>query len=213
MTYAPAQIWHDIDLPLIAILRGIQPPEVDGIAGALLKLGFRAIEIPLNSPDPFTSIGLAVQTAAGYEKTLIGAGTVLTAKDVDQVHEQGGNLIVSPNLNQSVVARTLALGMASFPGVLAPTEAHGAVAMGATGLKFFPANHLGPSGIAAISATLPANVSMAAVGGVGAGDFTAYQRAGVQGFGLGSSLYHPGDTPDQVRDKAAAVLAAYRQAS
>ena len=206
-------IWDQIELPLIAILRGIRPEETSDIVGALLEEGFRAIEIPLNSPSPFISIQHAVRAATPYDNTLIGAGTVLHPDDVDRVKEVGGNLIVSPNIDPAVVERALGQNMACFPGVFSPTEAHRAIQLGATGLKFFPADQLGPKGIAAIKATLPADIRIAAVGGVQAADFASYLRAGVVGFGLGSNLYKPGDTSDQVREKTRQVVSAFRQAA
>lgn len=204
-----AGIWKAAGAKLIAILRGVQPHEMVAIADALLAAGFPAIEVPLNSPDPFASIEIAAERARRAGPRLIGAGTVLEARDVARVADAGGNLIVSPNMDAAVVEAALARGMACFPGVFTATEAHAAVRAGATGLKFFPASLLGPSGIKAIRATLP-DVSLCAVGGVAPQDFAAYRAAGVEGFGLGSSLYAPGASADDVGRAAADSVAAYQ---
>jgi len=204
----PQQIWTAATPKLIAILRGIRPDEMAPIADHLLEAGFPAIEVPLNSPDPFDSIAIAAQRAADYGPRLIGAGTVLDPADVARVAQAGGNLIVSPNMDTSVVQAALDAGMACFPGVFTATEAHLAVKMGATGLKFFPASQLGASGIKAIRATLPQDVSICAVGGVGPSEMAAYRAAGVAGFGLGSSLYTPGATASDVAAAAKESVAA-----
>jgi len=195
---------------LVAILRGITPDEVDPLVGTLIDSGFTAIEIPLNSPTPFESIARAVELsrARGGPERLIGAGTVLTAEDVDRVKGCGGNLVVSPNVDRAVIVRALELGMRVMPGVMTPTEALAAIDAGARDLKFFPASLLGPDGIKAIRAVLPEDVRIYAVGGVGADDFAAYTGAGVFGFGLGSSLFKPGADADVVRAAAEACMAA-----
>ncbi|MEL7099400.1 MAG: 2-dehydro-3-deoxy-6-phosphogalactonate aldolase [Pseudomonadota bacterium] len=205
-----AEMWRLAPSKLIAILRGVRPDEVGAIADVLLQAGFPAVEVPLNSPDPFTSIEIAVRRTEGMSARLIGAGTVLDAEDVARVASAGGNLIVSPNMDPSVVAAARQRGMACFPGVFTPTEAHAAIRAGATGLKFFPASQLGPAGIKAIRATLPPETSICAVGGVGPKDFAAYRAAGVEGFGLGSSLYAPGATADTVKAAAIASINAYQ---
>src|SRR5262245_23905496 len=172
--------------PLIAILRGIKPEETEAIVGVLIEAGMTAIEIPLNSPDPFRSIGIAAKRApAGI---LIGAGTVLSAQDVDRLHDVGGRLMVSPNVDVDVLARANTHGMVTMPGVFTPTEALLAARSGASSLKFFPASVLGPSGISAIRAVLP-NVMIAAVGGISEQHFADYIKVGVSAFGMGSSLY------------------------
>ena len=200
----------DSDRRLVAILRGITPDEVGPLVGGLMACGFEAIEIPLNSPTPFESIARAVALSKehGAVERLIGAGTVLTADDVDRVQDCGGNLIVSPNVDRAVISRAVALGMRVMPGVMTPTEALAAIDAGARDLKFFPASLLGPDGIKAIRAVLPTDVKIYAVGGVGADDFAAYTAAGVYGFGLGSSLFKPGDSEDKVRTAATACMAA-----
>lgn len=193
--------------PLVAILRGLTPGETEAIVGTLLEAGLRAIEIPLNSPDPFRSIGIAAKMAP--DDALIGAGTVLTTGDVDRLDQVGGRLFVSPNVDAPVIAHAAAKGMVTLPGVFTPTEALAAAKAGATGLKFFPASVLGPSGISAIRAVLPKELEIAAVGGVSETDFAAYARIGVKSFGLGSSLFKPGMTAAEVRARADATVKAY----
>ena len=200
----------DSDKRLVAILRGITPDEVGPLVGGLMQSGFEAIEIPLNSPTPFESINRAVALSSehGGADRLIGAGTVLTADDVDRVRDCGGNLIVSPNVDRAVISRAVTLGMRVMPGVMTPTEALAAIDAGARDLKFFPASLLGPDGIKAIRAVLPDDVKIYAVGGVGSEDFAAYAAAGVYGFGLGSSLFKPGTNASTVRAAAEACMAA-----
>lgn len=199
--------WPALRRSMIAILRGVKPDEIEAIGAALIEEGFEAVEIPLNSPDPFTSIEtLAKMAPAGV---LIGAGTVLTEADVERLDAAGGRLFVSPNLNAPVIARAASLGMVTMPGVFTPSEALAAVAAGASGLKFFPASVLGPSGIKAIRAVLPPEVEIGAVGGVSDADFAAYAATGVRSFGLGSNLYAPGIGADEVRRRARATVAAY----
>lgn len=196
--------------PLVAILRGVKPEETEAIVSVLIEAGMTAIEIPLNSPDPFRSIGAAVKQApAGV---LIGAGTVLTAQDVDRLHDVGGRLMVSPNVDTDVLARAHQHGMVTMPGVFSPTEALLAARSGASSLKFFPASVLGASGIAAIRAVLPAGVMIAAVGGVSDQNFAEYIKGGVTAFGLGSSLYKPDMTAADVAARAKVTTAAYDRA-
>jgi 2-dehydro-3-deoxyphosphogalactonate aldolase len=196
--------------PLVAILRGVKPLETESIVGVLIEAGMTAIEIPLNSPDPFRSIATAAKQApAGV---LIGAGTVLTAQDVDRLHEVGGRLMVSPNVDTEVLARAHQHGMVTMPGVFSPTEALLAARSGASSLKFFPASVLGASGIAAIRAVLPAGVMIAAVGGVSDQNFAEYIKGGVTAFGLGSSLYKPGMTAADVAARAKATITAFDRA-
>jgi 2-dehydro-3-deoxyphosphogalactonate aldolase len=193
--------------PLIAILRGLKPTETEGVVGALIETGFTAIEIPLNSPDPFTSIATAVRMAP--EGCLIGAGTMLTVADVDRLADVGGRLMVSPNVDPEVISHAAAKGMVTMPGVLTPTEALAAARAGATGLKFFPASVLGPSGIQAIRTILPSDLEIAAVGGVSDANFADYARVGIRSFGLGSSLYKPGMSAADVAARARATIEAY----
>ena len=211
---AQPMTWQKLDRKLVAILRGIQPEETTGIVETLLDAGFRAIEIPLNSPDPFRSIEIAAQTvqATSVGQCLIGAGTVLTVEEAQRVRDCGGNLVVSPNMNPAVIAETVAIGLVSVSGVFTATESHAALAAGASGLKFFPAFLLGPKGIQAIQTILPIGTPVCAVGGIGHKDFAAYIKAGINGFGMGSSLYKPGDTAASVGVKARAMVAAYDEA-
>lgn len=196
--------------PLVAILRGVKPEETEAIVGVLIEAGMTAIEIPLNSPDPFRCIATAVKQApAGV---LIGAGTVLSATDVDRLNDVGGRLMVSPNVDTEVLARAHQHGMVTMPGVFSPTEALLAARAGASSLKFFPANVLGASGIAAIRAVLPAGVMIAAVGGVSDQNFAEYIKGGVTAFGLGSSLYKPGMAAADVAARAKATITAYDRA-
>jgi 2-dehydro-3-deoxyphosphogalactonate aldolase len=193
--------------PLVAILRGVRPEETADIVGVLIDSGMTAIEIPLNSPDPFRSIEIAVKRApAGI---LVGAGTVLTSEAADRLHDAGGRLMVSPNVDVDVIARARAHGMVTMPGVFTPTEALLAAKAGASSLKFFPASVLGAVGITAIRAVLPADTMIAAVGGVSDANFADYVKAGILAFGLGSSLYKPGMTAAEVAGRAKATIEAY----
>ncbi|MEY9754928.1 2-dehydro-3-deoxy-6-phosphogalactonate aldolase [Bradyrhizobium yuanmingense] len=196
--------------PLVAILRGIKPEETEAIVGILVEAGMTAIEIPLNSPDPFRSIALAAKQAP--PGVLIGAGTVLTTADVDRLNDVGGRLMVSPNVDTEVLARAHQHRMVTMPGVFSPTEALLAACSGASSLKFFPASVLGAAGIAAIRAVLPAGVMIAAVGGVSDQNFAEYIKGGVTAFGLGSSLYKPGMTATDVAARAEVTIAAYDRA-
>ena len=199
--------WPPLRRPLVAILRGITPAETEAVVGALVEEGFEAIEIPLNSPDPFTSIATAARLAPAH--CWIGAGTVLEIEDVDRLADVGGRLLVSPNVDPAVLARAAEHGMVTMPGVFTPTEALAATRAGASMLKFFPATVLGPSGIAAIRAVLPAGLGIAAVGGVSEEIFADYARVGVCAFGLGSSLFAPGLSAAQVAQRARRVIEAY----
>jgi 2-dehydro-3-deoxyphosphogalactonate aldolase len=193
--------------PLVAILRGVRPEETEAIVGVLIDHGITAIEIPLNSPDPFRSIEIAVKKApAGI---LVGAGTVLTLEAVERLHDVGGQLLVTPNIDVEIIARARARGMVTMPGVFTPTEALLAAKAGASGLKFFPAGVLGAAGITAIRAVLPPDLMIAAVGGVSDANFVDYTRAGILAFGLGSSLYKTGMTAAEVAVRAKVTIEAY----
>ena len=193
--------------PLVAILRGVKPEETENVVANLIEAGLTAIEIPLNSPDPFRSIEIAARMAPAH--CLIGAGTVLTVEDVARLDSAGGKLMVSPNVEPEVIKAAAARGMVTLPGVFTPTEALAAARAGATGLKFFPANVLGPTGINAIRAVLPKDLLIAAVGGVSEANFAEYVDAGITAFGLGSSLYKPGMTADAVFERATLTIKAY----
>jgi 2-dehydro-3-deoxyphosphogalactonate aldolase len=191
---------------LVAILRGLKPDEAAGIGSAIFEAGIEAIEVPLNSPEPFVSIETLVRL---LPNALVGAGTVLNPQDVDRLHDAGGRLLVSPNIDAEVMQRANHHRMVTMPGVFTPTEALLALRLGASALKFFPASVLGPSGIAAIRAVLPADAVIGAVGGVSEADFADYQKVGVRTFGLGSSLFKPGMSSAMVRERAEAAVRAY----
>jgi len=209
------EIWNDIDVKLIAILRGIKPEETKAIVKVLLSSGFRVIEIPLNSPEPFASIKITVETAKAHsaKSCLIGAGTVLSVEDVQRVHQAGGNLIVSPNVNQEVIRATKKFDMLSAPGAYTPSECIAALNAGADILKVFPTSNMGAVGIKALAAVLPKGSQICAVGGVGNDDFDAYRKAGAIGFGLGSSLYKSGIQRDEIAKKAEAAVQAFKNCS
>lgn len=194
---------------LIAILRGITPPKTLAVCAELIAAGITLIEVPLNSPEALKSIADAA--ARFPTEALIGAGTVLTPADVDAVKAAGGQFVVSPDTNSAVIARTRELGMASYPGVFSPTDAFAALRAGATGLKFFPAEVLGPKGIKAMKAVLPPAVPLYAVGGANPDNFGEYFAAGCAGFGLGTYIFKPGMTATDVAGRAATAVAAYDQ--
>ncbi len=197
-------------LPLIAILRGVTTEEAPAMATALVDAGITQIEVPLNSPTPFDSI-TAMKNAVG-DAAIIGAGTVLSTDDVGRVRDAGGELIVSPNCDQRVIMATKAAGMASWPGVMTPTECFAALKAGADGLKIFPAGLLGPDGIKAIRAVLPAGTQVYAVGGAGADNFRLWMDASADGFGIGSALFKPGFSVADVAERAKGMVAAYKAA-
>ncbi len=194
--------------PIIAILRGLTPPEAVPVARALVEAGIDRIEVPLNSPDPFDSIRLMVQ-AVGSHAT-IGAGTVLTPENVARVADIGGRMIVSPNVDAAVIRETRKLGMESWPGVFTATECFAAIAAGATGLKLFPADSAGIGTLSALRAVLPNDIAVFAVGGVGADNFKHWLAAGARGFGIGSALYRPGDSAETVGIRAREMVATLR---
>lgn len=202
-----ARQWPEMRRSLVAILRGIRPDEILPALDVLIEAGFTAIEIPLNSPDPFRSIEQAVRQAP--KDCLIGAGTVLKVEDVDSLNGAGGRLLVSPNVVPAVIERAGRHGMITMPGVMTPTEAFAALDAGASALKFFPASVLGAKGIAAIKAVLPPETTVGAVGGVSEENFAEYAAIGVKVFGLGSSLYKPGMTAAQIAKRAKTAVNAY----
>ena len=192
---------------LIAILRGIAPPEIGDVCAALVDAGITMIEVPLNSPDPLVSIHRAAVSFEGRAE--IGAGTVLIPAEVEAVADAGGTFVVSPDTNGTLIASTRERGLASYPGVFTPSEAFAAIRAGATGLKFFPADVLGPGGIRAMKAVLPSDMPLYAVGGANPDNFREYLEAGCAGFGLGTYLYKPGMSADDVAVRAQAAVATY----
>lgn len=192
---------------IIAILRGLTPAEAEPVAEALLTAGITRIEVPLNSPDPFDSIGRIV-TLAG-DQALVGAGTVLDPVQVGQLAQIGAGMVVSPDCNPRVIVATKTAGMRSYPGVFTATEAFTALRNGADGLKFFPAFKLGVDGFSALKAVLPPEAATYAVGGVGPEHFGDWLAAGVTGFGIGSALYKPGMSASDVAARAADLVAAW----
>jgi 2-dehydro-3-deoxyphosphogalactonate aldolase len=192
---------------IIAILRGISPEEAEPVCEALLEAGLTTIEIPLNSPQPLLSIGLLARKFGSV--ATIGAGTVLRVQEVRDVAEAGGKIIVSPSFDADVVGETKARKLASWPGVLTPSECFAALKAGADGLKIFPCSVIGPAGIKAMRAVLPKDTLVYAVGGAGPANFATWLAAGVDGFGIGTALYEPGRSVAQLRQAARDIVQAY----
>ena len=193
-------------LPLVAILRGLQPLEALAVGQVLVDASWDLIEVPLNSPQPLQSIATLRKS---FPQALVGAGTVLTPEDVRQVHSAGGELIVSPNFNPAVVAEAVRLGMVCLPGVMTASEAFAALAAGASGLKIFPAEMITPMVLKALRAVLPAETLVLPVGSISPLNMPAFRTAGANGFGIGSALFKPGMTPAQVAESAAGFKAAW----
>jgi 2-dehydro-3-deoxyphosphogalactonate aldolase len=196
------------EMPLVAILRGILPTEVVAVGQVLYKSGIRCIEVPLNSPAPLDSIAKLV--AVLPEDCLVGAGTVTSASDVDDVVAAGGNLIVAPNTDKAVIQRAVGFDALVMPGIATATDAFNAISYGARHLKLFPASTYGPDHMRSLKVVLPDNCRVYAVGGVGVAEMGMWVAAGVDGFGIGSEIYRAGDSAEVVSEKANALTSAYR---
>lgn len=192
--------------PLVAILRGVKPDEVEGIGDELVGAGFSLIEVPMNSPDPLDSVARLAKRFEG--RAIVGAGTVLRVEDVAAVEDAGGTMIISPNANLDVIRASAAKGLVSLPGIATPTEAFGALDAGATALKLFPAEASAPAVVKAILAVLPKGTRILPVGGIAPDTLARWHAAGAAGFGLGSALYKPGMTAADVGARARAFVAA-----
>jgi 2-dehydro-3-deoxyphosphogalactonate aldolase len=197
--------------PIVAILRGVTPPEVEAIVEVLAESGILVVEVPLNSPDPFASIERVARRFG--EKMLVGAGTVLGVDAVKRVADAGGRLIVTPHADVRVTAQAKASGLLAAPGFLTPTEAFALLDAGADALKLFPAEAASPAVLVALRAVLPPGTAVLPVGGIGPTTLAAWRRAGAHGFGVGSSIYKPGDSAADVRIKAQALMTALAAAA
>lgn len=199
-----------VDLcPLVAIIRGVTPAEAAEIGRALFEGGIRIVEVPLNSPEPLSSIE-KIAAELG-EDALVGAGTVLDPSDIARVRDRGGRLVVSPNMNPAVISATVDAGLVSCPGVFTPTEAFAALGNGAHALKLFPAEAASPKVVKAMRAVLPTDVRLLVVGGVTPGSLGGWLDAGADGFGLGGGLYRPGQTAQETLEKARAYVEAVKR--
>jgi 2-dehydro-3-deoxyphosphogalactonate aldolase len=196
-------------LPLVAILRGLSPPDAQGVGQVLYRAGFRLIEVPLNSPQPFDSIARLRQALP--PDALVGAGTVRRLADVDQLAALGADLVVMPHADTEVIGRAVAAGMVCMPGVATVTEAFAALDAGATALKLFPAELVTPAVLKAMRAVLPPALALFPVGGITPPGMAAYVAAGARGFGLGSALFTPGKSLEELAQRADAFVAAWRQ--
>ena len=191
--------------PLIAILRGVKPEEVEDVGEALVAAGFTLIEVPMNSPDPLDSVARLAKRFAGRAE--IGAGTVLRPDQVAAVRAAGGTMIISPNANIGVISASAAAGLVSLPGIATPSEAFAALDAGATALKLFPAEAFAPVVVKAMRAVLPRDARVLPVGGITPDNMQPWRDAGANGFGLGSALYKPGMPAEQVGANARAFVA------
>ena len=192
--------------PLVAILRGIRPDEAEAVGDVLFAAGLRVLEVPLNSPDPLESIRRLASRFAG--RALVGAGTVLREAEVAAVAEAGGELLVTPHCAPTLVRSAKARGMVAVPGFFTPAEAFALLDAGADALKLFPAEAANPAMLRAVLAVLPSGTMILPVGGIGAANLAEWRAAGAAGFGIGSSLYKPGDAPETVAGKAKALIQA-----
>ncbi len=196
--------------PLIAILRGVRPDEAEAVAEAIVEAGFGGIEVPLNSPEPLASIAkIALRFG---ERILVGAGTVLERREVDDVAEAGARLVVAPNADRAVIERAAKLRLVMLPGVATMTEAFEALKAGASGLKLFPGEAVPPVVVRAWRSVLPKETQLFPVGGVTPERIGPYRRAGANGFGIGSALFRPGASVDEVARAARAFVQAWNEA-
>ena len=199
---------HMDSLPLVAILRGLKPEEALAMGQAIVNSGFHILEVPLNSPEPLRSIQILAQA---FPNALVGAGTVTSAQQVREIKAAGGQLIISPHLDDNVVCEAVNLGLISLPGVATPSEAFRAIALGANGLKLFPAEIISPAAVKAMRAVLPQNIKLIPVGGIGIHNMTDYRKSGASGFGLGSALFAPGKSAEAVGESAMAFAQAWHK--
>ena len=197
------------ECPLVAIIRGVTSDEAEAIGDAIYDGGIRIIEVPLNSPEPLTSIERLAKKFG--DRVLVGAGTVLEPTDVGRVWDAGGRIIVSPDTNIDVIAATAAIDLVASPGYFTPSEAFAAIRAGATALKLFPAEAASPAVLKAHLAVIPKDVPVLVVGGVKPDNMHPWLDAGATGFGLGGGLYKPGQSPAETLDKARAYVAGVRQ--
>jgi 2-dehydro-3-deoxyphosphogalactonate aldolase len=196
-------------LPLIAILRGVRPDDVEAVGAALVQAGFRIVEVPLNSPEPFHSLEILARGFGG--DTLVGAGTVMRPDDARRVVESGGRLVVMPHSDVAVIRAAKEAGAWCLPGVATPTEGFAALAAGADALKLFPGEALPPAVLKAWKAVFPASVRFLPVGGITVESMAPYVAAGAAGFGVGSALYQPGITATEIGRRAEAFASAWRK--
>jgi 2-dehydro-3-deoxyphosphogalactonate aldolase len=192
------------EMPLIAILRGLTPEEAPAVGAELIKAGFRIIEVPLNSPEPFESVKALAEHYSG--QALIGAGTVLEASQVVRVKDAGGSLVVAPNYDPEVVRQAKLLGMHAVPGVATPSEAFAAIKAGADALKLFPAEMVSPKVLKAMRAVLPPDIALIPVGGVNPDNLADFWQKGANGFGIGSDLYKAGRSLEDIGQRALALV-------
>jgi 2-dehydro-3-deoxyphosphogalactonate aldolase len=189
-------------------LRGLKPEEALAVGQAIVNAGFHILEVPLNSPEPLRSIQIL---SAAFPNALVGAGTVTTAQQVRDIKAAGGQLIISPHLDENVVCEAVNLGLISLPGVATPSEAFRALALGANGLKLFPAEMISSAVVKSMRAVLPKEVKLLPVGGVGIHNMAAYRQSGASGFGIGSALFAPGKSAEAVGESAAAFVQAWHK--
>jgi len=199
---------HMDKLPLVAILRGLKAEEALAVGQAIVNAGFHILEVPLNSPEPLCSIQIL---SAAFPNALVGAGTVTTAQQVRDIKAAGGQLIISPHLDDNVVCEAVNLGMVSLPGVATPSEAFRALALGANGLKLFPAEMISPAVVKSMRAVLPKEVKLLPVGGIGIHNMADYRQSGASGFGIGSALFAPGKSAEAVGESAMAFVQAWHK--